>query len=73
MASDLGAQIRKAREDAGFRREEMAVNLGVGLRTIQRWETGETAPSIKRLSLIATATRKPLEFFLRSSTNGKAA
>lgn len=65
VASDLGTQIRQARVDAGLRREDMAVRLNVGLRTVQRWETGESDPSIRRLGLIAQVTGKPLDFFLR--------
>jgi DNA-binding XRE family transcriptional regulator len=32
------------REDAGLTRQELAHKLGVNPKTVQRWETGETAP-----------------------------
>lgn len=67
MATDLGNQIRLARTTAGLRREEVAVQLGVGLRTVQRWETGESSPSIRRLQEIARVTSQPLAFFLSTA------
>lgn len=64
MATDLGNRIRDARRAAGFdNAESLAVALGVGYRTVQRWESGRNAPSVQRLNLIAQATGKPLSFF----------
>jgi transcriptional regulator with XRE-family HTH domain len=61
----LGTLIRKARREAGYKNaESLAVELGVGVRTVQRWEAGESQPSIAKLWKIATLTGKPLSFFL---------
>jgi transcriptional regulator with XRE-family HTH domain len=61
----LGARIRLARLEAGFRNSEsLAVRLGVGQRTIQRWETDKSEPSIGRLREIAALTGKTLAYFL---------
>ena len=69
---DLGTRIRQARHEAGFRNAEgLAVKLGVGIRTVQRWEAGTGEPSISRLREIAAITGKPLSYFL--STNGNEA
>lgn len=60
----LGSKIRQARREAGFKNSEtLAVQLGVGARTMQRWEQGAGQPSIERLIQIAEATAKPLAFF----------
>ena len=63
MAS-LGDRIKEARLAAGLRREDVAVALGVGFSTAQRWETGRTAPTIARLREVAALTGQPLSFFL---------
>jgi transcriptional regulator with XRE-family HTH domain len=61
----LGAKIRQARKDAGFKNAEtLAVRLGVGQRTVQRWESGEGEPSITRLREVAALTGKTLAYFL---------
>lgn len=62
----LGTLIREARRDAGYKNaESLAVELGVGVRTVQRWEAGDSDPSIKRLWQIAALTKKPLAYFLQ--------
>lgn len=61
----LGQRIRQARKAAGFRNiEQLAVALGVGARTVQRWEAGDTEPSLASLRRIAALTAHPLAFFL---------
>lgn len=78
MATDLhsltlGARIRAARVEAGFRNsEQLAVRLCVGQRTVQRWETGKSDPTIEKLIEVAKATGKPLAYFLEAVT-GEAA
>lgn len=61
----LGQRIRQARLEAGFRNtESVAVALNVGQRTVQRWETDKSEPSIARLRELAALTGKTLGFFL---------
>lgn len=65
----LGELIRQARKDAGFRNaESLAVALGVGQRTVQRWETGKSEPTVRRVAQVAELTGKPLAYFI----NGEA-
>jgi transcriptional regulator with XRE-family HTH domain len=60
----LGDRIREARKEAGFRNaESLAVALGVGQRTVQRWETDQHMPPMLMLFRIAEMTGKPVEFF----------
>lgn len=71
VAGTLGAKIREARRGAGFTNAEgLAVALGVGVRTVQRWESGESDPSVKRVLQIAQLTNQSPQFFL---TDGVAA
>jgi len=38
------AKFRKAREKLGIRRVELAEELMVSLRTVERWENGQSKP-----------------------------
>jgi transcriptional regulator with XRE-family HTH domain len=64
----IGTKIREARKAAGFKNaESFAVELGVGIRSIQRWESDETTPSIERLLQIGRLTGKPLSYFIEGA------
>lgn len=68
MADALSDRILQARKEAQLSREAVAVTLGVSLRTVARWETGETANiTATRLAQIAQTTGKPLSFFLHEA------
>lgn len=74
MATDLGTRIREARRGAGFdSAQSLASELGLGYRTVQRWEAGTSAPSIAKLREVAVATRQPLAFFLNGDGEKEAA
>jgi transcriptional regulator with XRE-family HTH domain len=61
----LGDRIREARRAAGYTNvEQLAVALGVGQRTVQRWETDKSDPSVRRVVDIARLTGRPLSFFI---------
>lgn len=52
MKNQLGATLKKLRDTAGFSQESLASKSGVSLRTVQRFENGETSPrgdTIQRL------------------------
>ena len=40
-----GRQIRKAREARGWGLEKLAAEVGVRLRTVERWENGKHKPT----------------------------
>lgn len=68
-ADPLAQKIRAARVEAGLSREKLAGELGVSLVTVVRYETGRSTDiKLKKLMLIAEATKKPLSYFI-----GKAA
>jgi len=61
----LGLRIRDARKAAGYKNaESLAVRMGVGQRTVQRWEANESEPTLSRLREIAALTGRPLGYFL---------
>lgn len=52
------------RKDRGLTQDEMAQRLSMTRQAISRWETGETAPSIDTLRLIATTFDVPVSQIL---------
>ena len=42
---DLPERIRTRREHLGWRRENLAANLGVSFTTVTRWERGSSTPT----------------------------
>lgn len=64
----LGRRIHEARKAAGFSNvESIAVLMGVGHRTFQRWETDKSEPSITRLREIAALTNTSLAYFIEQA------
>ncbi|MEH1832315.1 MAG: helix-turn-helix domain-containing protein [Nostoc sp.] len=53
--SDL---IRELRQQLDLSQEKFAANLGVSLRTVNRWENGSTVPSQMALKLIEEMLQK---------------
>lgn len=63
ITTTLAAELRQLRENYPMTQQELADALGVSMRTIQEWETGEVLPRPKH--------RRALAKFLEA--NGKAA
>lgn len=60
---NLADRLRKAREHAGFKRQEdMAATLHVSRSAVGNWETGENKPSYLALLRWAEVTDVPLEW-----------
>jgi transcriptional regulator with XRE-family HTH domain len=49
----LGSQINRARRERGWTQARLAEELGIDARSLQRIESGRTAPSLQRLREIA--------------------
>lgn len=65
MTNVLGSRIRKARHLAKLTPEQMAMELGVSVGTLFRYERGEALNlSVGRLARIAAVTEKPMAYFL---------
>jgi len=70
----LSIRIRQARDEAGFTQEQMAPMIGVTLRTLSRYESGETTRvSVEKLEQIAIVTGKPVSWFLNGVREGQRA
>jgi transcriptional regulator with XRE-family HTH domain len=60
----LGARIRTARTEKGWKQKHLAAQVSVEPITVSRWERGATTPDLDVLGLVAEATGKPLSFFV---------
>lgn len=49
MESNIGATIRKARQERGMTLKQVAEAIGVSYPAVQQWETGKTSPSTDNL------------------------
>lgn len=67
----LSQIIRQSRENAGVTQMELAEELGVSLRTLQRLEKGESEPTLSQIYNISRVLRVPIDFFIYSSSTLK--
>jgi DNA-binding transcriptional regulator YiaG len=58
-----GKKIREQRLRLAFTQSEFADEIGVSLRTVQTWESGETAIRLLHLRRLSRLTQRPIEFF----------
>ena len=70
---EVGARIREARLAKGWTHEHLARTMGVGLRTVQRWQKGRNPkdgaswlPRLGTLMTLADALEVPSSFFVES-------
>lgn len=55
---------RKARESAGIKAEQAAVELGVSISTLFSWERGETSPNADKLIAMSNLYDKKVDYLL---------
>ncbi|MFW0112512.1 helix-turn-helix domain-containing protein [Rothia sp. CCM 9416] len=67
----LQDRIRKAREHAGLKQEELAQKMETTRQTLGRWENGSHIPTEKNLQALAEATGVPLAWFYQDDSNTK--
>lgn len=60
----LGERIREARNEARLSTSKLARELDVDARTVARWQSGESVPSVVRLTEIARVLGKSPGYFL---------
>jgi transcriptional regulator with XRE-family HTH domain len=60
----VAERIRQARADRGWKQKHLAAEVSVEPITVSRWERGATTPDLQVLGLVATATGKPLSYFV---------
>ena len=57
---ELGEKIKMIREKSGMSQEKLARQVGVGLKTVEKWESGRDEPDREILKRIAAALKTPL-------------
>ncbi len=60
----LGKKIKLARVEMDLNQTQLATKIGAKQKSISRYETGTSAPSIKTLLKIAKVLKKPAGYFL---------
>lgn len=63
-AKKLGKKIKLARVDAELTQGELAEKIKAKQKSISRYETGLSVPSLETLEKIAKALKKPFGYFL---------
>ncbi|MFL5919986.1 MAG: helix-turn-helix domain-containing protein [Gaiellaceae bacterium] len=61
---ELGERIRSARAAKGWKQKHLAAEVEVEPITVSRWERGATTPDLEVLNRVASATGKPVSFFV---------
>lgn len=60
----LGQRIKTARDDAGVSIRQIATELDVDPRTVNRWQSDNATPSVERLLKLARLLDRPPSYFL---------
>ena len=63
-AKKLGKKIKMARIELDLNQTELAKKIGAKQKSISRYETGLSMPSIETLVKIAKVLKKPAAYFL---------
>jgi transcriptional regulator with XRE-family HTH domain len=63
----VGALLRQARDEAGMTLEQLSEASSVPVERIQYYELGESAVPMHELTVLASAVKKNLSYFLESS------
>jgi transcriptional regulator with XRE-family HTH domain len=71
--TDVGRQLRRAREARGLSQVALAELLGVGERSVQAWERNERHPRLDALEEVARALGQPVAYFYGADQPAEAA
>ena len=69
-AATFGDRVTGAREAAGLSREDLALRLGVRLRTIRAWEEDMAEPRANKLQMLAGLLNVSLRWLLTGEGEG---
>ena len=60
----IAEKIRYQRKLAKKSQDELSEIVGVSLKTVQRWESGERSPRAEEIRRLATGLNVPAEYFI---------
>lgn len=64
MDNLFGERLRQLRKEAGFRQDELALNLNFSRSTISYYETGARIPDIQKILIIAEFFNVSVDYIL---------
>jgi transcriptional regulator with XRE-family HTH domain len=64
---DIGARIRRAREDQGWTQDQLAAAVGVSRSAVAQWETGRAGQVTANLTRVASALGVGVEHLMYGS------
>lgn len=59
----IGGRITEAQANAGLTTEELAREVGLGLRLVQKHRAGDNAPTLENLARYARVLDRPVSWF----------
>jgi transcriptional regulator with XRE-family HTH domain len=68
----IAARIQEAQEELGLRTEDLAQQVGISLRLVQKHRAGDNAPGNANLRRYAAVLKKPLSYFFTGAPLEKA-
>jgi transcriptional regulator with XRE-family HTH domain len=68
MSTDFGNRLKEVREEKGFKREDLAKQIGTSAAIIGRYERNERTPSIDIAKNIAEALEVSLDYLVGDTT-----
>jgi transcriptional regulator with XRE-family HTH domain len=66
--SDIGATIRRRRQELSLSQEELAFRLQLSNQQVQRYESGKDRLNVERLQALALALSVPVSYFLHNGS-----
>ena len=69
-AATFGDRLSAAREACGLDQKAFAQKLGVGLRTIEKWENDLTEPRANKLQMLSGVTNVSIRWLLTGEGEG---
>lgn len=62
-SSEIGAAIKRRRQELSLSQEELAARLAVSYQQIQRYESGRNRLNVENIQLVAEALSVPVSYF----------
>lgn len=63
MHMPIGNRLKQAREQLGWKLEQVSERTGIGVSSLSEFENGRREPRVNQLRQLASAYRKPISYF----------
>ncbi|WP_243375279.1 helix-turn-helix transcriptional regulator [Geotalea sp. SG265] len=65
-STEIGAAIRRRRQELALSQEDLAARLDVSYQQIQRYESGKNRLNVENIQVIASALSVPVNYFFHT-------